>query len=310
MHEFIERLHSNWELFGCETRIDQLRHGDLQKWLKVLYELPRIKGVEYCGGHIVQTSSTSDISRFNHAKLVLAVQTLVPWRKGPFSFFGIDIESEWRSDYKWSRVKDHLDLHSKRILDVGSGNGYFGYRMLEAGANSVTGLDSSLLAVMQNALINHYAQQANVVVPVRFESGTWNQTYDTVFSMGVLYHQRDQDSHLRELSRSLRLGGTLVVESIVADTPIYPNGRYARMRNVWCIPSVGSIILALTEIGFVDVRVVSVTTTTSAEQRRTRHMPFDSLSDALSATDRSLTVEGYPAPKRAVILAEKNRELN
>lgn len=304
---FVESLHTNWELFGCETRIDQLRHGDLHKWQNVLNELPRIRGVEFCSGQVVQTSSTSDLSSLDYAKLVRAVENLVPWRKGPFSFFGIDIDSEWRSDYKWSRVKNHLNLNSKCILDVGSGNGYFGYRMLEAGAKSVTGLDSSLLAVMQNALINHYAQQANVVVPVRFESGAWSQTYDTVFSMGVLYHQRDHGSHLRELRRSLRSGGTLVLESIVANTPIYPNGRYARMRNVWCIPSISSITDALTEIGFVDVRVVSVTTTTSEEQRRTRHMPFESLSDSLMATDKSLTVEGYPAPKRAVILAERNR---
>lgn len=306
---FVERLHANWKRFGFNGRIDQIRHGDLSRWLEVLKDLPQIQNVRFRCGEVVHTSSPEKLACSDRAILDHAVRALIPWRKGPFSFFDIEIDAEWRSDYKWSRLAKHVDLKSKRVLDVGSGNGYFGYRMLEAGAKSVTGLDSSILAVMQNALINHYASQENVVLPLRFETGSWIQDYDIVFSMGVLYHQRDHDSHLRELQRSLRVGGTLVLESIVAENPLYPTDRYARMRNVWCIPSVSTITQALAKLGFTNRRVVSVSATTSKEQRRTKYMPFESLADALSATDPSVTVEGHPAPQRAIILAENTRKL-
>ncbi len=307
---FVERLHTNWKRFGFNGRLDQIAHGDLSQWLEALNDLPQFHNVRFRSGQVVRASSPENLTCSDRVKLNQAIQALIPWRKGPFSLFGIEIDAEWRSDYKWSRLVEHMDLKSKRVLDVGSGNGYFGYRMLEAGAKSVTGLDSSLLPVLQNALINHYVSQENVVLPLRFEKGTWSLSYDVVCSMGVLYHQRDHGSHLRDLQRSLQLGGTLVLESIVAENPLYPIGRYARMKNVWCIPSVSSITLALENLGFTNLRVVSVATTTSKEQRRTKYMPFESLADALSAANPSVTVEGHPAPQRAIILAENTRSLN
>ena len=133
----------------------------------------------------------------------------------------------------------------------------------------------------------------------------WPLKYDVVFSMGVIYHQRDHSAHISGLHDSLHEGGILVLESIVADSPIYPKDRYAGMRNVWCIPSLLSISNALVAEGFSKVRVVDVTPTISTEQRTTQFMPFQSLEDVLSKSNPKLTIEGYPAPKRAVILAEK-----
>ena len=46
---------------------------------------------------------------------------------------------------------------------------------------------------------------------------------------------------------------------------------------------------------------------TCKEQRRTDWMRFESLRDFLDAEDPSRTVEGHPAPVRAVMLAERPR---
>lgn len=302
---FSQQLQDTWKQVGFATPLEQIKHGDLQKWLGALTQLPNLSSVHTVIGESIRINSCN-LSPAQRDALSNAVNALIPWRKGPFSLFGLEIEAEWRSDLKWRRVFGHLDLNSKSVLDVGSGNGYFGYRMLQAGAKSVTGLDSTLLPVMQAAMVNHFARLPNVVVPVRYGMEDWRTTYDVVFSMGVIYHQKDQVVHLSHLYDSLHEGGLVVLETIVADQPFCPKGRYAGMRNVRFIPSLKSISDAMDVAGFSQIRIVDISTTTSAEQRSTKYMPFRSLKDVLSESDTEVTIEGYPAPKRAMILAEKN----
>lgn len=301
---FREQLQFNWQRVGFSTPISQINDGNLKNWLNLLDRLPSIGSTTTELGDLVRVSGPCLSSEICDL-ISSAVDALIPWRKGPFSLFDLEIDAEWRSDLKWKRIVDQIDLSSKRVLDIGSGNGYFGFRMLEAGAETVTGLDSSMLPVMQAALINHFAKLPNVVLPVRFGIDDWALKYDVAFSMGVVYHQRDHRAHISGLYESLHKGGLAVLETMVADSPIYPKDRYAGMRNVWCIPSLESILDAMTAEGFSGIRVVDVTLTTSSEQRTTQFMPFKSLANVLSPTDPKLTIEGYPAPKRAVILAEK-----
>ena len=62
----------------------------------------------------------------------------------------------------------------------------------------------------------------------------------------------------------------------------------------------------LERCGFTDIRVVDSTRTTVEEQRSTDWMTFESLADFLSPTDHTRTVEGHPAPLRAMLLARKS----
>jgi tRNA (mo5U34)-methyltransferase len=87
------------------------------------------------------------------------------------------------------------------------------------------------------------------------------------------------------------------------DTELVPEERYARMRNVWSIPSVPRLLGQLAGNGFTDARLVDLTPTDTREQRRTPWMTFDSLADCLDPLDQCQTVEGYPAPLRAGIIA-------
>ena len=51
------------------------------------------------------------------------------------STFSIDIDTEWRSDLKWNRIAGAVDFSRKTVLDVGCGNGYYGWRMLHSGTD-------------------------------------------------------------------------------------------------------------------------------------------------------------------------------
>jgi tRNA (mo5U34)-methyltransferase len=236
--------------------------------------------------------------------------TLAPWRKGPFDVAGVAIDSEWRSDVKWARLKDAIEpLQKRNVLDVGCGNGYYARQMHAAGASHVIGVDPTLLYVMQFLAVDNFAPLPNVfVLPLRSdELPEGARAFDTCFSMGVLYHQRSPLAHLQQLKSFLRPSGQLVLETLFipgeesfASTP--PD-RYARMRNVWLLPTVAELTTWLQRSGFRDIEIIDQSTTTVDEQRSTEWMTFESLAQALDPDDPSKTVEGWPAPQRVVIVA-------
>jgi tRNA (mo5U34)-methyltransferase len=96
---------------------------------------------------------------------------------------------------------------------------------------------------------------------------------------------------------------TLVVEGD-EQTLLLPSQRYAKMRNVWFLPSVLLLQRMVRRVGFRNLELVDVTKTTCDEQRRTEWMTFESLADFLDPQDPSKTVEGSPAPQRALLIAE------
>jgi tRNA (mo5U34)-methyltransferase len=197
------------------------------------------------------------------------------------------------------------------VLDIGCGNGYFGLRMLGAGAALVVGVDPTLLFVMQHLACRHFADDLpNFVLPLGIEDLPAGPAgFDTVFSMGVLYHRKDPAEHLERLRGLLKkCGGTLVLETLVLPQNrrgdlLVPDGRYARMRNVWAIPGTERLCGWVRKAGFHSVEVVDETATTPSEQRSTAWMRFESLEQALDPEDGSRTVEGLPAPVRAIVIA-------
>lgn len=244
----------------------------------------------------------------NHLEQVL--MRLHPWRKGPLELGGVLIDAEWRSDWKWQRIRPYLDLEARRVLDIGCGNGYFGWRMLGAGARLVVGVDPTLVFVMQWLACRHFAgNAANFVLPLGIEDLPAGPVgFDYVFSMGVLYHRRDPLEHLEHMRALLRRDGVLVLETLVLPDEtlgplLVPQSRYARMRNVWAIPTVDCLIAWLKQAGFQMPQLVDLATTTIQEQRSTEWMRFDSLAQALHPDDARLTLEGYPAPTRALLIA-------
>lgn len=284
-------------------------HGDLQRWYAAVQSLPALQAERReLREQLLLDGPCDEATR---AQLLGALQGLIPWRKGPFDLFGVHIDTEWRSDWKWARVAPHLDLRNKRILDVGCGNGYYLWRMLGAGAGSVVGVDPNWLFLNQFLAVKRYLPDLPAWhLPLALEELPGKlEGFDTVFSMGVLYHRRSPIDHLLELKDCLRKGGELVLETLVvegdAQQVLVPEDRYAMMRNVWFLPSVPALELWLRRAGFVDVQCVDVSVTSVEEQRATDWMRFQSLPDFLDPADHGRTVEGLPAPTRAVLVARK-----
>lgn len=293
------------------TALDLTRHGNLEQWQTVIECLPKLATTHrLLDTDAVQIGLSDDLSEAARMQLEHQLKALHPWRKGPYNLFGINIDTEWRSDWKWNRLKNHISpLKHRMVLDVGCGNGYHCWRMLGAGAKMVIGIDPLLLNVMQFQLVRKLHGEAPLyVLPLGMEELPYGlNAFDTVFSMGVLYHRRSPIDHLLELRDCLQPGGELVLETLVIEgrlgEVLLPEGRYARMRNVWFLPSCETLISWLKRCGFKNIRLVDVTATSIEEQRSTEWMKFNSLKDFLSAENPQLTCEGLPAPKRAIIIA-------
>lgn len=270
-------------------RLSDSAHGDFARWRAAVEQLP---------------AARDDDQR---RQLLLE---LSPWRKGPFDVRGVHIDAEWRSDLKWARVKDAIaSLRARCVLDVGCGNGYYALRMAEEGAESVLGIDPTSLYVMQFLAVTQDTESVPaVVLPLRLhELPDAPRVFDTTFSMGVLYHQRSPIDHLRQLKGTLRQGGQLVLETIYVpgeeSCARTPADRYARMKNVWLLPTITELTTWLQRTGFRDIDIIDESVTTTDEQRSTEWMIFESLAEALDPEDPSRTIEGWPAPRRIVVTA-------
>ena len=304
--EWAERLRQD-----CSHALRKERHGQLTTWLNLLQRFPRsseeIWFIE--DGHITEPSS---LFPPEYSILRDMLMELRPWRKGPFDLMGIRINTEWRSDLKWDRIARLVEWRDRRVLDVGCGNGYFGWRMLDAGASTVVGLDPFLLYVVQHEVVrrcmggsapNYVLPLSDSCLPKRLSA------FDVAVSMGVLYHCTSPIDHLLVLRESLVSAGRLILETLIVEcdrqSVLLPEDRYAKMRNVWFIPSPDMLELWLQQTGFTDISLSDITRTTSEEQRRTEWMTFESLTDFLDPNDPNRTIEGHPAPVRAVVTARR-----
>ncbi|MDF7667639.1 tRNA 5-methoxyuridine(34)/uridine 5-oxyacetic acid(34) synthase CmoB [Orbaceae bacterium ESL0727] len=282
-------------------------------WLNSIEHLPSVTTplrLDLLHGVSAQTEPA--LSTGEQQRIEKLLKTMLPWRKGPFDLHGVYIDAEWRSDLKWDRLLPHIDdLTGKTVLDVGCNSGYHLWRMVGAGAKLAVGIDPMALFLCQFEAVRKLLgnDQRAHLLPLGIEELPKLEAFDMVFSMGVLYHRRSPLDHLLQLKNQLVKGGQLVLETLVIEgdehQALMPGDRYAQMRNVYFIPSVPTMINWLQKCGFGDVKMVDLSTTNQNEQRTTAWSTEQSLTDFLDPNDASKTIEGYPAPMRAVFTAKK-----
>ncbi|WP_281558254.1 tRNA 5-methoxyuridine(34)/uridine 5-oxyacetic acid(34) synthase CmoB [Thalassomonas sp. RHCl1] len=284
-------------------------HGEYKHWQKTLDALPSTQPSSIDLSDRVAAGSRDDINEGEFKRIENLLKKLKPWRKGPYHIHDLHIDTEWRSDFKWDRLKPYIsDLKDRYVLDIGCGSGYHLWRMRGEGAKFVVGIDPTQLFLMQFKAIQHFIGDDKVnLLPLGVEQLPELKAFDTVFAMGVLYHRRSPIDFLYQLKSQLAKGGELVLETLIVDgdvnTVLVPGERYAKMRNVWFLPSSEAMCAWMERCGFKNVRMVNTDVTALDEQRKTEWIDTESLQDFLDPNDPGKTIEGYPAPKRGIFIA-------
>ena len=262
----------------------------------------------------IRIGTAEDMDDRQLASLYQSLRDLKPWRKGPFDIFGIQIDSEWDSSIKWNRLAGHLgSLAGKRILDIGSSCGYYLFRLAVKQPALILGIEPYLNFYFQFLALSRYLAFPRVhCLPLKLEEmPAMQRCFDTVMCMGILYHRRSPLDTLLQIHGRMVPGGQLVLETLVLEgddeMALFPEKRYAKMNNIYFIPTVACLTHWLTRSGFDDIQCVDVSRTTAQEQHKTDWIDTESLADFLDPEDPQKTVEGYPAPVRAMLIATARR---
>lgn len=299
-------------------------HQKRQKWVNqqkkgfLRYRLPYTElssfSAKYidCANDIVTIGSAEEVTSEQRQLIKNELKKFMPWRKGPFSLFGIEVDAEWQSFRKWNRLKPYLpDLEDKMIADIGCNNGYYMFRMAAHKPRFVLGFEPSVQHYYCFKTLHAMAGLDTLDIDLLGieHLNYFKESFDIVFLMGIIYHRPSPINTLLDIHAALQPGGYVIIESqaIPGDEPyaLFPDRTYAKVPGTYFVPTGSCLKNWMQKAGFVDVELVCSHPMSDEEQRQTEWMEFESYKDFIDPANSSLTVEGYPAPYRVYLKGRK-----
>lgn len=306
-HDEITKIHEQLQTWVNQNKKGFLRYRNPFEALRKF----QAKHVD-CNNDWVQIGKAGELTEASQKEVESHLRAFIPWRKGPFSVYGTQVDSEWQSQRKWQRLVDYLpDMEGKIVADIGCSNGYYMFRMAPYRPEIVIGFEPSIQHYYCFKGLNSMAGQKNLHIDLLgVEHLTlFPECFDVLFLMGIIYHRSSPVECLRHIFTSLRPGGTLILESqaLPGETEIalFPEKTYAKVPGTYFVPTASCLKNWLARAGFSEIDVFCQHPMSSIEQRRTDWMTFESYADFLDPLDSGKTIEGYPAPDRVFVRARK-----
>lgn len=285
-----------------------------QKWLSWKNIAPLREALESLeeGSWDVELGDAVTVSGSAPKNVEEVAKLMMPWRKGPFKLFDTYIDSEWRSNVKYNLLRKHFNLKDKRVADIGCNNGYYLFRMQEDSPKSLVGFDPSPLYKTQFDFINHFVKSSIVYELLGVEHlEFYEEKFDTIFCLGVLYHRSDPVGMLKSLYKGLDKEGEVILDTFYIEGDdemcLCPESSYSKIPNIYFVPTIKALKNWCLRAGFDSFEVLETSKTESSEQRKTSWIEGQSLEDFLDENDSSKTVEGYPAPARVYVKLIKEK---
>lgn len=263
-------------------------------------------------GDVVKIGRADDIKPDERQQVLQTLRTFMPWRKGPFSVFGIDVDAEWRSERKWNRILPELpELAGKVIADIGCNNGYYMFRLAHHEPKMMLGFEPYVQHFYTFQTLNGFAGRNNLKVELLGieHLDLFPECFDVLFCLGILYHRPSPIDALRDLYSALKPGGTVIIESQAIpgrdSIALFPERTYAKVPGTWFVPTASCLRNWLHRAGFTNINFFCSHAMSNKEQRKTDWMIFESYEDFIDKQNPELTIEGYPAPWRVFFKATR-----
>jgi len=302
------------------NRFEELERLRLErkKWLKwkniaplieAIESLPEPKVINIELNDSIKATLEPDYEAEYKEQIKSVAKKLMPWRKGPFYLGELFIDSEWQSFIKYNLLESHFNLKDKVVGDIGCNNGYYLFRMQSHNPAKLIGFDPSPIYYAQFQFLNRFFKSnINYELLGVEHLPIYNESFDTLFCLGVLYHRSDPINTLKALKRALNRGGELFLDTFIIEGEgnycLSPKDRYSKIPNIYFIPTISTLKDWCYRVGFKEVELLAIKKTDLTEQRKTAWINTQSLEDFLDPNDCTKTIEGYPAPIRAYIRAK------
>jgi len=263
-----------------------------------------------CTVSLEDTVTVKTDDKIDHDQIAAVARMMMPWRKGPFDLFGLFIDTEWQSFMKYNLLRPHFNLKGKRVADIGCNNGYYLFRMQEDAPAALVGFDPSALYKTQFDFIDHFVKSDIKYELLGVEHlPFYEEKFDIIFCLGVLYHRSDPVAMLKQLFKGLENSGEVILDTFMIDgdeeMALCPQGSYSKIPNIYFVPTIPALKNWCLRAGFSGFEVLETSVTDAQEQRKTEWIEGQSLEDFLDPDDPTKTVEGYPAPKRVYVRLTK-----
>ena len=261
----------------------------------------------------VKLGDTIKISGKYTNNILNEAKKLMPWRKGPFELFDTFIDAEWQSNIKYNLLRPYFSLKDKKVADIGCNNGYYLFRMQEDNPKSLVGFDPSPIYKTQFDFLNHFIKSEIVYELLGVEHlEFYEEKFDIIFCLGVLYHRSDPVVMLKQLFKGLDKQGEVILDTFYIDGDnemcLCPKSTYSKIPNIYFVPTIPVLRNWCLRAGFKSFEVLKTSVTQANEQRKTQWIEGESLKDFLNPNDSTKTVEGYPAPARVYVKLIKGKK--
>ena len=255
---------------------DYIKNKDYKTLFQEKFEKAKYKNYR---NDIITIGEESEISSTEKDKIQKNLEKFIPWRKGPFSLFGIEIDAEWQSHLKWNRVLPFINLENKRVCDLGCNNGYYMYRMMAQNPSLVLGFDPTIKYKLAFDYLQKFTQE-NILDFLLFgfdELLYFPKFFDVVFCMGIVYHHKNPIDILLNIFHSLKSKGQIIVETMGIEgedsIAFFPGKTYAGAKGFWFIPTKNCLINWLKKAGFQNIECHYAEKLDAQEQRQTIWAP-------------------------------------
>jgi tRNA (mo5U34)-methyltransferase len=261
----------------------------------------------------VKLDDTIKISGKYTNNILNEAKKLMPWRKGPFELFDTFIDAEWQSNIKYNLLRPYFSLKDKKVADIGCNNGYYLFRMQEDNPKSLVGFDPSPIYKTQFDFLNHFIKSEIVYELLGVEHlEFYEEKFDVIFCLGVLYHRSDPVEMLKQLFKGLDKQGEVILDTFYiegdSEMCLCPKSSYSKIPNIYFVPTIPTLRNWCLRAGFKSFEVLKTSVTNANEQRKTQWIDGQSLEDFLDPNDNTKTVEGYPAPARVYVKLIKDKK--